>query len=58
MTLIDNLEEDFLETLIEHNGFTKEEALNFWAENNEEYLSKIFQCMSDEIISLLKENKC
>jgi len=53
MTLIDNLEEDFLETLIEHNDFTKEEALNFWAENNEKYLSKIFQCMSDKIISLL-----
>ena len=47
------LRKDFIEGLVSHHDYTEEEANLVWEAEGDEYSSKIYDCISNEIIETI-----
>ena len=45
--------EDFINTLVDHYGYSQDDAEGLWLENRYKYLNRIYDAMSHEISEIL-----
>lgn len=54
--LSEQLEQDFIEALTEHSGYSPDQAIDAWNKHGEQYLDDIFEQISNSIVNIVNRD--
>jgi len=52
----DLFKDDFIETMVEHSDFCKEEAEKLWLTHGEKYIEDIWECMGERMYEIAQNH--